>query len=260
MHGSVKPTFQHDVRELSSGQAEMLPIVIDRVSEHHFISSWLAAANEYGRLLVVDLGMNEGEFSREIMRRYPNARVVAVEANPDLALAGRHSANLRCYNCAIASENGPVTFGIDRVNSTASSLDVSSDHSETVTVDGVQFSELLQRAEIDGEVIDILKIDIEGSELELFERTADRVLFNVRQISVEFHAFVNPDHEPRIAKILRRMTSLNFHCIDFTRNCQDVLMINKSLGLSRLNQYNRAKLGLIKYTRGLKRVLATALQ
>ena len=237
----------------------MLPIVIDRVSEHHFISSWLKAGNEHGRLLVVDLGMNAGEFSREIMRRYPNTRVVAVEANPDLALASRYSPNLRCYNYAIASENGPVTFGVDRVNSTASSLDLTSDHSETVTVEGVQFSELLQRAEIDGEVIDMLKIDIEGSELELFERTADRVLSNVRQISVEFHAFINPDHEPRIAKILRRMTSLNFHCIDFTTNFQDVLMINKSLGLSRLNPYVTAKLSLTKYTWGLKRKLATVL-
>jgi FkbM family methyltransferase len=237
----------------------MLPIVIDRVSEHHFISSWLKAGNEHGRPLVVDLGVNAGEFSREIMRRYPNTRVVAVEANPDLAFASRHSANLRCYNYAIASENGPVTFGIDRVNSTASSLDLTSDHSETVTVEGVKFSELLQRAEIDGEVIDMLKIDIEGSELELFERTADRVLSNVRQISVEFHAFINPDHEPRIAKILRRMTSLNFVCIDFTTNFQDVLMVNKSLGLSRLNQYAMAKLSLIKYARGLERKLAKVL-
>jgi FkbM family methyltransferase len=237
----------------------MLPIEIDRISDHHFINSWLKAANTYGRLLVVDLGMNAGDFSREIIRRYPNARVVAVEANPDLALAGRHSANLRCYNCAIAPENGPVTFGVDRINSTASSLDLSGDHSETVTVEGVQFSELLQRAEIDGEVIDILKIDIEGSELELFERTADRVLLNMRQISIEFHAFLNPDHKPRIAKILQRMTSLNFHCIDFTTNFQDVLMINKSLGLSRVDQFNRTKLVLLKYTRGLKRILSRAL-
>jgi hypothetical protein len=117
----------------------------------------------------------------------------------------------------------------------------------------------LQRAEIDGEVIDILKIDIEGSELELFERTADRVLLNMRQISIEFHAFLNPDHKPRIAKILQRMTSLNFHCIDFTTNFQDVLMINKSLGLSRVDQFNRTKLVLLKYTRGLKRILSRAL-
>jgi FkbM family methyltransferase len=237
----------------------MLPIVIDRVSEHHFISSWLKAGNEHGRLLVVDLGMNAGEFSREIVRRYPNARVVAAEANPDLALASRYSANLRCYHYAIASENGPVTFGVDRVNSTASSLDLTSDHSETITVEGVKFPELLRRAEIDGEVIDMLKIDIEGSELDLFERTEDRVLSNVRQISVEFHAFINPDHEPRIAKILRRMTSLNFHCIDFTTNFQDVLMVNKSLGLSRLNQYDAAKLGLIKYARGVSRKFAKVL-
>jgi FkbM family methyltransferase len=231
----------------------MLPIVIDRVSEHHFVSSWLKAANQHGKLLVVDLGMNAGEFSREIMRRYPTARVVAVEANPDLALAVRNSENLRCYNYAIASENGPVTFGIDRINSTASSLDLSNDHSETVTVEGIQFSDLLRRAEIDNEVIDILKIDIEGSELELFEQAADRILSSVRQISVEFHAFINPDHKPRISKILRRMTSLHFHCIDFTTNFQDVLMINKSLGLSRLNQYETAKLNVTKYARGLRR-------
>jgi len=40
------------------------------------------------------------------------------------------------------------------------------------------------KAGIDNQVIDLLKIDIEGAELELFERTPAHIFANVRQIAV----------------------------------------------------------------------------
>jgi FkbM family methyltransferase len=224
----------------------MVSIAIDRVSEHHFISSWLRAGNDAGKLLVVDLGMNAGEFSREMLRRYSKSRVVAVEANPRLASAAESRSNLDCYNYAIAPANGPVTFGIDPDDSTASSLHAMGGNSEKVVVEGIRFFDFMQRARIEDEVID----------LELFEQAPARCFANVRQICVEFHAFIDPKHLPRIAKIIARMESLGFHCIDFTTNYQDVLMVNKRLGLSRLGPIEMMKMSLTKYVRGAKRKFA----
>ncbi len=234
----------------------MPTIAMDRVSEHHFISSWLEAGNDKGKLLVVDLGMNEGAFSREILRRYGKARVVAVEANPRLASAAPQPRGLHCYNHAIAPENGPVTFGIDPDNSTASSLNATGGNSEKVTVEGIRFADFIQQAGIENDIVDLLKIDIEGAEIELFEQTPAHFFVNIRQICIEFHAFLHPQHLPRIAKIIARMEALDFHCVDFTTNFQDVLMVNKRLALSRLGPVEIMKMSLAKYVRGAKRKLA----
>jgi FkbM family methyltransferase len=234
----------------------MPTIAIDRVSEHHFISSWLGASNDEGRLLILDLGMNAGDFSREMLRRYSKSRVVAVEANPQLVSTIEPQPGLRCYNYAIGPANGAVTFGIDPDNSTASSLNQTGSNRTNVVVEGIRFADFLEKTRIDDEFIDLLKIDIEGSELELFEETPAHVFSNVRQIAVEFHAFSNPEHLPRIAKIIARMESLDFHCVDFTTNFQDVLMVNKKLGLSRLGPLEMMRISLTKYVRGAKRKLA----
>jgi FkbM family methyltransferase len=234
----------------------MLTIALDRFNEHHFISSWLSASNDKGKLLIVDLGMNVGEFSREMLRRYSKSCVVAVEANPYLASAIERRSDLHCYNYAIAPENGPVTFGIDPANSIANRINATGSNKENVIVEGIRFADFMQKARIDSEFIDLLKIDIEGSELELFEQTPAHFFANVRQICVEFHAFSNPEHLPRIAKSIARMESLDFHCIDFTTNFQDVLMVNKRLGLSRLGAVEMMKMFLMKYVRGAKRKFA----
>jgi FkbM family methyltransferase len=234
----------------------MPTITLDRVNEHHFINSWLGASNDKGKLLVVDLGMNAGEFSREILRRYGKSRVVAVEANPYLASAIERQSNLHCYNYAIATANGPVIFGIDTANSLASRISATGSDNESVIVEGIRFADFIRKARINSELIDLLKIDIEGAELELFEQTPAHVFANVRQICVEFHAFSNPEYLPRIARNIARMESLDFYCVDFTTNFQDVLMVNKRLGLSRLGTVEMMKISVMKYVRGAKRRFA----
>ena len=234
----------------------MPTIALDRISEHHFISSWLDASNDKGKLLIVDLGMNAGEFAREMLRRYHHSRVVAVEANPRLASAVEQRPTLHCYNYAIGPENGPVSFGIDPDDSTVSSLNETGGSQTNIVVEGIHFADFVEKTHLENEVIDLLKIDIEGSELELFEQTPACFFTNVRQIAVEFHAFSNPDHLPRITKILARMRALDFHCVDFTTNFQDVLMVNKRPGLNQFRRIQMMEITLSKYVRGVKRKLA----
>ena len=234
----------------------MSRITLDRVNDHHFISSWLEAGNDKGHVLIVDLGMNAGDFTGEMLQRYNKSRIIAVEANPQLASAMPPRTNLHCYNYAIAPENGPVTFGIDLENSTASALNATGDNSQKVVVEGIRFADFIQTARIENELIDLLKIDIEGAELELFEQTPSNFFTNIRQICVEFHVFLDPKQLPRVAKIIARMESFGFHCIDFTTNFQDVLMVNSRIGLSPLNPIEIMKMTLNKYLRGAKRKLA----
>ncbi len=56
----------------------------------------------------------------------------------------------------------------------------------------ITFRELRRRAGVDR--IDLLKIDIEGAEIGMFDDCTDEELSSIGQITVEFHAFLFPNN------------------------------------------------------------------
>ena len=76
---------------------------------------------------------------------------------------------------------------------------------------------------------DLLKIDIEGAELAIFEGEDFDVLPRMKQISVEFHAFLYPEQRPRVKNIISKMNKSGFYSIDFSATWKDVLFVNKSM-------------------------------
>jgi hypothetical protein len=105
--------------------------------------------------------------------------------------------------------------------------------------------------------IDLLKIDVEGAEVSLFESLDLSILEGCRQISIEFHSFIYPEHAPRIAEIKRRMRRNGFKVIDFSTNDADVLFVNQRY--IRLSALDLAVLRLSKYATGVARRIARAI-
>src|SRR4051812_3139009 len=93
-----------------------MALALARIYEHTFIESLLSP-----RSVVIDLGMNKGNFAYEIQRRY-GCKVIGVEPNPALWSRIKQSERLRCYNYAITNEVGNVDFYIDENDSESSSL------------------------------------------------------------------------------------------------------------------------------------------
>jgi hypothetical protein len=100
--------------------------------------------------------------------------------------------------------------------------------------------------------IDLLKIDIEGAELDLLENIPYPVLREIRQISVEFHAFIRPHDRPRIEAVIAAMRARNFFVLDFSRNLSNVLMIN--MQHSRLRASKKIELHTARITQAVKRM------
>ena len=48
------------------------------------------------------------------------------------------------------------------------------------------------------ETADLIKVDIKGAELNMFEACSDELLSRVGQFSVEFHDFIDPPMLPRV--------------------------------------------------------------
>jgi len=219
-------------------------MTLDRIEGHTFVKTWLENGGN-----VVDLGMNQGNFARAIRKQY-NCNVVGVEANPFLAEAFNEPSSPQCSNLAISAQKGPVRFFIDPGNSEAGSLTVVDKSSaRPVEVEGIPFAEFyLARGTRD---VDLLKIDIEGAEIDLFDGVEPSIFANTKQICVEFHSFLHPEHLPAIRRIIARMQAAGFYCCDFSTQYVDVLFLNGKL--EHISKMDEAQMIVHKYVTGAKR-------
>lgn len=117
---------------------------------------------------VVDLGANIGVASAWFRMRYPMARIVAVEPDPDTFTKlernlGDDSA-VTLVNAAVAARSGEVALFRPAGYSIASSLRGAPSAGEATNVRAYTLDELLADHGLDR--VDLLKLDVEGAELD----------------------------------------------------------------------------------------------
>lgn len=176
-------------------------------SEHDFNSTmtdigikygWDAAAyaesfiaNDYSKKFniekgdtVLDVGANIGFFSRYAAINGAS-KIYSIE--PSKQYFNHLKENLKKYsfaktfNLAISNKNGKAQFLESEHFGGDSVVDGAGDYK----VNSLTFDSFLERNKIDH--IDFLKVDIEGSELDLFECFPDAKLNNVKKIVIEYH-------------------------------------------------------------------------
>jgi FkbM family methyltransferase len=140
--------------------------------------------------IVVDLGAHRGIFSVFAARE---ARMVwSIEANPEayamclanLSINGVLS-KAKVVNGAISNRGGMVDFYVARDAGSSTIVDRRSiDVEKKITVPGIPISSLFEEVSR----VDLLKIDIEGGEYELFgNHTLKNWLPKVQRIAMEYH-------------------------------------------------------------------------
>jgi FkbM family methyltransferase len=197
--------------------------------------------------IVFDFGVNDGGFSRLMA---PKCRVV-VGFEPDPAWQGRHElpANVRVTPKALAARAGTIAFHVNQ--DLCSSMHYAEPNAREVRVEALTLEAALA-SEPDGR-IDLLKMDIEGEEVDVLLNAPEAAFSRVVQMTVEFHDFLDPSSTPAIREAIRRMRGFGFHSVRFSfRSYGDVLFINRRL--APLNVWQRLWLRLrFKYLRGLRR-------
>ncbi len=122
--------------------------------------------------VVVDVGGHIGTFVLPLANKYPNLRLLAIEANPRNVLLLRKSVkannmdNVEIIQGAVSNTKGEITFNLG-LTSTTGFLDgidffMRSKGSDTVTVPAYTITDILKERAI--ESCKILKMDIEGAE------------------------------------------------------------------------------------------------
>jgi FkbM family methyltransferase len=172
-------------------------------------------------VIVVDLGANTGNFHREFSRRFPCERYVAIEPNAQLTDWAAKSQGVELRNYALTLNDGPVTFCIadnpeaSRV-ATGDSEASSVDPKYNVTVSGRSFPSIL--AELSVDKIDVLKIDIEGEEIDLLLNLPEDTLHKIGQVTLEFHDFCGISTPEQVKSAISHLQNAGFYGIQFSRN------------------------------------------
>jgi FkbM family methyltransferase len=153
---------------------------------------------------VVDLGAYEGEFTKFILKKY-KCRVDAYEPLKDVFNV-QHK-KLKFINKAVYDGS---EVGINIKNGSDSSI-VKKGRKKIKTID---------IREITKEPIDLLKMNIEGAEIEIL-KIID--LNNVNQLLIEFHLFIGKRFNPPITqkvvdKAIERIMSFGFKAIKLPDN------------------------------------------
>ena len=201
---------------------------IKEYSSHYFLDSYL---ND--KSIVLDFGANKGNFYSALQKKF-NCSFHVVEASKELFDNLPSLPKTYKYNYAICKSNGPIEFIISD-NSEANSLyePIAKNWglSKKMVVDGINYDTFIKKHKI-SQNIDLLKIDIEGAEIELLENITSNNLKSISQIAIEFHDFLFKDelYSNNLKFVIKRLESLGFLAVKISNlDWREVLFINKHL-------------------------------
>jgi FkbM family methyltransferase len=219
---------------------------IVRACGHTFIMDWLNRSST-----IVDLGLNRGGFSSRISSLV-GCRIYGAEPDPIMFEGLPEIPGLSKLQAAVSGADGQVEFHVNSTQCSSMLFRQNSGQGGTTTsVRSVTLPTFLKINNLDR--VDLLKADIEGAEVDMFEHTPDELLEKVDQITIEFHDFMDTALGPGVARVRQQLRRLGFHEVDFSRNRMDVLYVNTRS--HPLDVFAKLDLRATKYLRGVSRIL-----
>ena len=199
--------------------------------------------------VVIDCGANKGEFSNYANEQFA-ARCYGFEPDPRLFTNLVSKNNITYFQKAIGSTEGLVKLNLGEKHC-SSLMYKETKEQNYVEVEMTTLEKFCTNQNI--ESIHLLKIDIEGAELDLLENLASNIFTKIEQITVEFHDFLDENDIPRIQNIIKRMKNEGFYVLRLSYfTYGDVLMINQKR--IRVSKLQKLLFTIYKYSVGLKRL------
>ena len=159
---------------------------------------------------IIDLGANIGLSALFFIKKFPSARIVAVE--PDAVNFSIMEKNLEKFSksvsllqAAIWPTDGEVSLVEEDDNHVSLGAwgyrtEASKDNS-ALSVKALTIPTIMKQYDMD--FVDILKVDIEGAEYELFEKNYEDWIDKVGLVIIETHDRFKPNSEAMVRKALK---------------------------------------------------------
>jgi FkbM family methyltransferase len=191
---------------------------MDAVSANYLIDE-IMIGGEYDVALqsstprIIDCGSNIGFASLYFKLRYPAASITCIEAVPAVFNVLKKNVNLwgyrdiTCVNCAVGASDGSCAMYMQPGNEAADL------RASRLSERGGESAVLVEKRRLSAfcnDSVDLLKLDVEGVELEVLSEMRDSgALSRVRQLVVECHHNVTGLHDV-VPGVLRLLSAAGF--------------------------------------------------
>jgi FkbM family methyltransferase len=191
---------------------------IEEISDHSVL------IDEVGRnTIVLDLGANHGRFSGALAD-IKGCQCYLVEANPSLATELAKQSFAGVLQAAASGRCEKLGFRVEACDLQSRVVEAGMG-TPSMPVTGLDYSAIL--AHFGLHRVDLLKLDIEGSEIEFIDAMSDAQLTTIGQIAVEFHDFIPLYSRSEVRRILQRLRKLGFCNMSPNYGTYDVLLVNR---------------------------------
>lgn len=152
--------------------------------------------------VIYDCGANIGMSCIFFKKKFPDSKIIAFEPDPKVCKV--LSENLKNYQ-GIEIINKAVWINNDEIEFSAEGADAGSiyGNKNKIKIKSIRLKDLIESEN----KIDMLKIDIEGAEVEILKDCKNN-LNNVKNIFIEYHSFIK-DHQA-LSSLLKILEENNF--------------------------------------------------
>jgi len=170
--------------------------------------------------VVIDLGANEGFYVLKVKEMAPKSKIIAVEPNPSAFKVLKKNVeanklkNIIIVNKAVTSKNGKINFEIVKGLTEIGAVKVykkfrKRNRLKKIVVNSITLDRLCKKYKINK--IDLLKIDVEGSELDIL-KSSKNILSKIDKAIIEYH-----EAQKTITGVKKIMVKNNFKILFIDR-------------------------------------------
>ena len=165
----------------------------------------------------IDIGAHIGHFTKELYYNFPKCKVVMVEANPNCELYLRLLG--KPYEIvALSNKKGYADLYVEKVNPIATGASLYKENTdwygegkyETITVPTKTLDECDY---FEGQPIDFIKLDVQGSELDILNG-GETTIKNTQFVLIETSLVEYNQGAPLIGDIVDKMKEYGFYILD----------------------------------------------
>lgn len=216
------------------------------VCGHTFVKDFLGATPS-----VIDCGANYGAFATCLAKEHL-ATVYGFEPDPRLFPVLPELENVKFFNLAVSGSGENLILNLGEENCSSAYFSEGTGQG-AVAVKSTTLNDFCGEKKL--KKIDLLKLDIEGAEIEVLDKLPFEFLSTViGQITVEFHDFLDKAEVPRIQGVVRRVKACGFYFVKLSHHdYSNCLFINTKAhpvgSVAKINFLFK------KYYFGIKRIL-----
>lgn len=221
-----------------------------RICDHTIISSFFPE-----NPIIIDLGLNRGEFTLGILAKF-NGKVIGAEPVPELFNKLPFVKGFTAINVAIAGFSGNIELQLNKNRCATVEKQLKEAYSVKISVKSITLDDLISLYLDKNERIDLVKMDIEGSEFTVLRSLSDESLQKIGMFTVEYHDFLDKSLHSDFIDVDKKLISKGFWRIRWSLDNTDVLYVNLNNGWHTLNALERLYIYINKYIFGFRRILS----